>query len=114
MMHQFAPPLSVTTPFGRGLALLMQYDDFDIYWCVAQGETNEIWWWHNQYIRLGESITANRATSTPFYLPPDFAKAIERHAARHTQRPQWTHDKTHEGAKPCLRQFSPHSPLQAL
>lgn len=83
---QLAPPLPVDTPLGEAIAVILETDDFDVYWCTFLVETGECWWWQNHQIRLKESITAGRVSNSPIRVPPELEEALAPHRERYAKK----------------------------
>ena len=64
MMMQLNPAIPLTTPKGKGYAIvLLDYSqDHDLCWVVAQ-DNGEIWTWRNPEVRLQGNITMGRVNA---------------------------------------------------
>lgn len=80
---QLNPALPVVTPLGKALAVILQGDDWDVYWCCFQIQTGECWWWGNHLIRLETNITTGRLGQSKIVLDPDLKKALAPHLKRY-------------------------------
>lgn len=67
MILQLNPPLWVSTPKGRGLAVLViDYGfDHDLLWTVFLKESLECWTFRNSEIRADQNFTLGFPTSCP-------------------------------------------------
>ena len=75
MIIQLNPPIPVTTPKGKALAiLLVDYGiEADLQWVCFQDKNGECWQWKNTQIRAQKNITHGRDYISPFYQPEDVA-----------------------------------------
>ena len=75
---ELTQPMTVLTPLGTALAVLVEVDNFEVYWCTFQRDTGECWWWRNHLIRLAPSITAGRVSTTPIKVSVAEQLAIDK------------------------------------
>lgn len=81
MLVQLDPPLSLDTPKGPGLAILVNWLSIEehLLWTVIQDKTGEIWTWPNPQVRGQKNIQAGRIIDNKHLIKErldqnDFAK----------------------------------------
>lgn len=64
---QLSQTIRVLTPLGEVNAYFMFSDDSETYWQVFINRTGESWYFRNQYIRLGDDISAGIGPASPIF-----------------------------------------------
>jgi hypothetical protein len=66
MITRIEPPIPVTTPKGKAMAIAwLDYGmEQDLMWVCFQDDTGECWTWENADIRARVNITIGRKTIT--------------------------------------------------
>lgn len=66
MIIQLNPSIPLTTPKGKGLAILVESksEEHNLEWTCIINTTGEIWTFQNPQVRGQKNITLNRGTIT--------------------------------------------------
>jgi hypothetical protein len=67
MITRLEPPIPVTTPKGKAMAIAWQCFGMenDLMWICFQDDTGECWTWENADIRARSHLTIGRSKITP-------------------------------------------------